>query len=37
MHWERGRVGLKMQVTVPAGKNGGEVMQVQTPGGEELE
>jgi hypothetical protein len=30
-------VGLKMQATVPAGKNGGEVMQVHTPSGEVLE
>jgi hypothetical protein len=30
-------VGLKMQATVPAGKKGGEVMQVHTPSGEVLE
>jgi hypothetical protein len=30
-------VGLKMQATVPAGKKGGEVMQVHKPSGEVLE
>ena len=29
--------GLKMQVTVPAGKKGGEVMPLHTPSGEVLE